>query len=72
MNPGQSKPHSDDLELYRIPDVMRLLKLSRSSVYEQLRSARLRSVRQGRLRLVPAKAIREYIALLETEAKEAA
>jgi excisionase family DNA binding protein len=36
-----------------------------------LRSGRLRSVKQGRTRLIPASALREYIALLEKEADAA-
>jgi excisionase family DNA binding protein len=55
-------------QLYRIPDAMHLLSMSRTVIYEQLRTGRLRSVRQGRARLIPADAIRDYIALLETEA----
>jgi excisionase family DNA binding protein len=58
--------------LYKVADAMRLLRLSRTVVYEQLRSGRLRSVHQGRARLIPATAISEYIALLEKEAEEAA
>jgi len=58
--------------LYRIPDAMRLLSMSRTAIYEQLRSGRLRSVHQGRTRLIPDTAIRDYIALLETEAEGAA
>jgi len=61
--------HPAALELYRIPDVMRMLKMSRTVIYEQLRSGRLRSVHQGRTRLIPASAIRDYIALLEREAE---
>jgi excisionase family DNA binding protein len=56
-------------QLYRIPDAMRMLSMSRTVIYEQLRSGRLRSVHQGRARLIPDTAIRDYIALLETEAK---
>jgi excisionase family DNA binding protein len=56
-------------QLYRIPDAMRLLSMSRTVIYEQIRSGRLRSVHQGRARLIPADAIRDYIALLETEAQ---
>jgi excisionase family DNA binding protein len=55
--------------LYRIPDVMRMLSMSRSVIFEQLRSGRLRSVRQGRARLIPAAAVAEYVALLEREAE---
>ncbi|MFD0884086.1 helix-turn-helix domain-containing protein [Streptosporangium algeriense] len=58
----------DDLELYRVTDAMRLLKLSRTVIYEQLRTGRLRSVREGRARRIPPSAIRDYIALLEKEA----
>ena len=58
--------------LYHIPDAIRLLSISRSVIYEQLRCGRLRSVKQGRARRIPATAIREYIALLEDEAGRAA
>ncbi|MBA0127310.1 helix-turn-helix domain-containing protein [Haloechinothrix sp. YIM 98757] len=58
-----------DRHLYRISEAMRLLSMSRSVIYEQIRSGRLRSVKQGRTRLVPAQAIHDYIQLLihETE-----
>lgn len=59
-------------QLYRVPDAMRVLSMSRSVIYEQLRSGRLRSVRQGRARRIPASAIAEYIALLEREARSVA
>ena len=55
--------------LYRIPEAMRLLSMSRSVIYEQIRAGRLRSVSQGRTRLIPARAIQDYIALLECEAE---
>ena len=55
--------------LYRVPDAMRLLSLSRSVIYNQIRSGRLRSVKEGATRLIPAEAIAEYIALLEAEAE---
>ena len=60
----------DDLQLYEVRDVMRMLRLSRTVVYELIRSVRLRSVKQGRTRRIPATAIREYIALLESEAEQ--
>lgn len=37
-------------------------------IYELIRAGRLRSVKQGRARRIPAAAIRDYIALLEREA----
>jgi excisionase family DNA binding protein len=42
--------------------------MGRTAIYELIRSGRLRSVKEGRMRLVPAAAIADYIALLETEA----
>jgi len=60
---------ADDAQLYRVTDAMRLLRLSRTVIYEQLRCGRLRSVHQGRARLITSTAIREYIALLETESQ---
>ena len=54
--------------LLRVPDVMERLRMSRTVIYEQLRSGRLRSVKQGRSRLIPESAVREYVALLEREA----
>ncbi|MFI6819776.1 helix-turn-helix domain-containing protein [Micromonospora sp. NPDC050187] len=58
--------------LYRIPEAMALLSLSRTVIYEQIRSGRLRSVTQGRARLVPAQAITDYVALLERETMQEA
>ncbi|MFI6485561.1 helix-turn-helix domain-containing protein [Nonomuraea sp. NPDC050663] len=57
----------DDTQLYRITDVMQLLRLSRSLIYDQIRTGRLPSVKQGRARLITANGIRAYIALLEQE-----
>ncbi len=54
-------------QLYRVVDAMVVLSMSRSVIYEQIRSGRLRSVTQGRARLIPASAIADYIALLERE-----
>jgi excisionase family DNA binding protein len=45
--------------------------MGRSVIYEQIRSGRLRSVTQGRTRLISASAIADYIALLEREANAA-
>ncbi|WP_406316660.1 helix-turn-helix domain-containing protein [Streptosporangium sp. NBC_01639] len=55
--------------LYRVCEAMHLLSMSRSVIYEQIRSGRLRSVTQGRTRLIPASAISDYVALLEQEAR---
>ena len=58
-------------QLYRVADVMVVLSLGRTAIYEQIRSGRLRSVTEGRTRLIPASAISEYIKLLEREASAA-
>ena len=56
--------------LYRVPEAMGLLSLSRSVIYELIRSGRLRTVKEGRTRLIPQAAMVEYIALLEAETKK--
>ncbi|NKQ54408.1 helix-turn-helix domain-containing protein [Amycolatopsis sp. K13G38] len=56
--------------LYRIPEAMKLLSMSRSVIYEQIRAGRLLTVKQGRARLVPLQAINEYVELLMREAGE--
>jgi excisionase family DNA binding protein len=55
--------------LYRVPEAMQLLSMSRSVIYEQIRSGRLRTVTQGRARLVPKAAIAEYVTLLIRESE---
>ena len=60
------------LRLYKIPEVMAMLSMSRSVIYEQMTAGRLRSVKQGRARLIPASAVADYIALLEREASQVA
>lgn len=60
-----------DRQLYKVADAMVVLSLSRSVIYEQIRSGRLRSVTQGRSRLIPASAIADYVALLEHESQVA-
>ena len=47
---------------------MQLLSLSRSVIYEQIRTGRLKSVTQGRTRLIPASAITDYVSMLQREA----
>lgn len=61
-----------DAQLYSVSDAMRMLRLSRTVIYELIRSGRLRSVKEGRSRRITAAAIRDYIALLETEAERTA
>jgi excisionase family DNA binding protein len=45
--------------------------MSRSAIYEEIRSGRLRSVKRGRSRLISASAIADYVTLLEHETRAA-
>lgn len=55
--------------LYRIPEAREILSLSRSKIYQLIAEGRLKTVSEGRTRLVPAIAIDEYVALLCQEAE---
>jgi excisionase family DNA binding protein len=68
---GHRSSNGDQKQLYRVVDAMVVLSLSRTVIYEQIRSGRLRSVTEGRTRLIPAAAIADYIKLLEREAEAA-
>jgi excisionase family DNA binding protein len=57
--------------LYRITEVMDVLSMSRSVIYEEMRAGRLRSVKRGRNRLISAPALADYVALLERETRAA-
>ncbi len=52
-------------ELYRVEEAAEALRLSRRTVYELIRSGRLRTVKIGTRRLVPVAAVREYVGGLE-------
>ena len=67
--PGNAQPVAK--ALYHVTDAMTLLSLSRSVIYEEIRSGRLRSVKRGRSRLISAAAIADYVNLLETESRAA-
>jgi hypothetical protein len=54
--------------MYRISDVVKLTRLSRSLIYEQIKKGRLRAVKQGRATLVTGVALADYVRLLEDEA----
>lgn len=47
--------------LYRVDEAAESLRLSRSVVYELIRSGQLRTVKVGRRRLVPVAALAEYV-----------
>ncbi|WP_435601227.1 helix-turn-helix domain-containing protein [Streptomyces sp. C10-9-1] len=56
--------------LYRVQDATQVLRMSRTVIYDLIRAGRLRTVKEGRARFIPASAINEYVALLEREAGE--
>lgn len=47
--------------IYGVEEAARVLRISRDTTYELLRSGQLRSIKVGRRRLIPAVAIHEYI-----------
>ena len=51
--------------LYRVEEAAHALRLSRSGVYELIRSGRLRSVKCGNRRLVPVAAVVAFADSLE-------
>ncbi|MDX3522392.1 helix-turn-helix domain-containing protein [Streptomyces scabiei] len=48
-------------EALKVPEVMSALRLSRSKVYDLIRSKQLESFTSGRARRVPVDAVREYM-----------
>jgi excisionase family DNA binding protein len=54
-------------QLFKVSEAMEILSMSRTVIYEQMRSGRLRYVKQGRATLITETAIRNYVALLESE-----
>lgn len=47
--------------LYTVDEAAKALRMSRERVYELIRSGRLRTIKEGRLRLVPIPALTEYV-----------
>lgn len=62
----------DETLLYKVSDASRLLNMSRTLIFEQLRRGRLSSVKQGRVRLIPATALHDYVDLLVKESQDVA
>ncbi len=56
-------------EFLRVKEAMTVLRLGRTKLYELIRSGRLTTVTEGRARLIPVTAIRDYAALLGKEAE---
>lgn len=57
-----------DDELLTVPEVMARLKISRSTVYDLIRTRQLASLTIGRARRIPTHALTTYIHHLEQEA----
>ncbi|MFI6814740.1 helix-turn-helix domain-containing protein [Nonomuraea sp. NPDC050328] len=60
--------HYPGQALYDVNETGVVLRLSRRYLYQEIRAGRLRTVKAGRARRVPADAIAEYVRLLEHEA----
>ena len=58
--------------MYKIPEVMVMLRMSRHAIYDQIHRGRLRIVKEGRATFVTAAAVRAYVELLEREAEAGA
>lgn len=54
--------------LYRVEEAAEALRISRSVIYELIRSEQLRTVKVGRSRRVPVDALAECVELLAGEA----
>ncbi|MFI8828590.1 excisionase family DNA-binding protein [Streptomyces sp. NPDC053431] len=54
-----------------MPDAAYLLGFERTTVWEEIRLGRLRTVRVGRRRLVPTEYIDEYVEMLKRESDAA-
>lgn len=54
--------------LYKIPEVMRMLRMSRGAIYSEINAGRLRRVKRGRSAFVTSIAIADYVLLLEQDA----
>lgn len=60
-------------EMLRVEEGAGLIRVSRSKMFELIKSGEIRSVKIGRSRRIPASALDEYVArLLDEQAKVAA
>jgi excisionase family DNA binding protein len=59
---------AENVRLNSIKDIVARTALSRSTIYEEMASGRLRSVKVGRRRLIPEAALIDYIEGLDAVA----
>ena len=71
LNHSDAKP-LETARLLSIKEVCQILGLSRTTLYAQLASGRLRSVTVGRRRFIPREAIEEFIDDLPAEYRRSA
>ena len=69
--PDQMNDVPLSMRMFTVKEAMALLRLGRNTIFEEIRSGRLRSVKRGRSRRIPGRAIVDYIALLERESETA-
>ena len=77
--PGQSKPQLiaageidfSDVAFLTVPEVARVLRISKATVYRMVHSGELPAVRVGRAFRVPAQAVRDALANLVVAAPAA-
>jgi len=57
-------------QYYRVSETQKILRMGKTTLYQEMRTGRLGSIKRGRSRIIPAAAITEYQSLLAAEAKE--
>lgn len=56
---------------YRIPEALEVIPIGRSRMYEHIRRGDLRVVKDGRITLITAEALADFLAWLEEQSREA-
>ncbi|MFC3997969.1 helix-turn-helix domain-containing protein [Nocardiopsis sediminis] len=56
-------------KLYRVEEAAKLLGIGRTRAFEQVRLGRLKSVKLGNSRLIPAAALDDFVNLLTSESE---
>ena len=59
-----------DKLLYRPREAALVLGMSKTALYELIRTKRIRSIKDGKFRFITADALREYVQALEQQYKE--
>jgi excisionase family DNA binding protein len=67
MTDTATRPTDEVQPLYTPEEAGQVLRIGRSRIYDELRRCRLRSIKVGRSRRIPAEWLNEYRTLLITE-----